>query len=52
MAPSVVFVDDIASTLALQPDETATVARRLLVDCSVCGFTHPPGTDTDPACTP
>jgi hypothetical protein len=24
--------------------------HRLLVDCAVCDSTHPPGTETDPAC--
>ncbi len=34
--------------------ETSRVADglRVLVDCSVCGSTHGPGTATDPGCHP
>ena len=34
----------------LPQTDIPTDGHRLLVDCSVCGFTHVPGTETDPAC--
>ena len=35
---------------SLPRTDVLAAEHRLLVDCSVCGSTHSPGTEIDPAC--